>query len=214
MVGLVEHGHLDRVELGVTALHEVLETARAGDDDVDAAGERVDLRRGADATEHGGGAQAHRRGQRGDDRRDLVGQLTGRHEHQAPRTLGLRAPAVRREADDERQGEGDGLARTGTATTEQVASGEGVDQRRLLDGERVVGAALGEEPHQVLGDAELGEGHRGGGELDVGRCAGRTNGTGSGRTVDAQAGLDDHRLSSAAGVGLLRAPGAAAIGIT
>ena len=36
VVGLVEHGDLDGVEVHVALLHEVFEAAGAGDDDVDA----------------------------------------------------------------------------------------------------------------------------------------------------------------------------------
>ena len=36
VVGLVEHGDLDRVEVDVALLHEVFEAAGAGHDDVDA----------------------------------------------------------------------------------------------------------------------------------------------------------------------------------
>ena len=40
VVGLVEDGDLDRVEVGVALLDEVLEPAGAGDDDVDAGAQR------------------------------------------------------------------------------------------------------------------------------------------------------------------------------
>ena len=58
MVGLVEHGDLDRAEVAVALADEVLEPAGAGDDDVDAAAQAVDLRVLADAAEDGLGAQA------------------------------------------------------------------------------------------------------------------------------------------------------------
>ena len=47
VVGLVEHGDLDAVERDVPALQVVREPAGAGDDDVDAAAQRGDLRVGA-----------------------------------------------------------------------------------------------------------------------------------------------------------------------
>ena len=53
MVGLVEHGDLDVVEGAVALAHQVLEPAGAGDDDVDAALQRRDLRPCADAAEDG-----------------------------------------------------------------------------------------------------------------------------------------------------------------
>ena len=51
VVGLVEDGDLDGIEDDVALLHEVLEAARAGDDDVDAGAQAGDLGVLADATE-------------------------------------------------------------------------------------------------------------------------------------------------------------------
>ena len=42
-VGLVEDKILDRAELELALVHEVEQAARRGDDDIDAAGQRVDL---------------------------------------------------------------------------------------------------------------------------------------------------------------------------
>ena len=53
MVGLVEDRDLDGVEDDVALLHEVLEPAGAGDDDVDARAQAGDLRVLADAAEDG-----------------------------------------------------------------------------------------------------------------------------------------------------------------
>ena len=53
MVGLVEHGDLDGVETAVTVADVLLESARAGDDDVDTGLQRRDLGLGADPTEDG-----------------------------------------------------------------------------------------------------------------------------------------------------------------
>ena len=64
VVGLVEHGDLDRVEVSVALLHEVFEAAGAGHDDVDAAPERSDLGLLADAAEDRGDAQAIGLGER------------------------------------------------------------------------------------------------------------------------------------------------------
>ena len=157
MVGLVEHGDLHRVEPGMAALDEIFQAARAGDDDVDAAAQRVDLRAGADAAEHRRGAQPSASAQRPHRGVHLVGQLTGRHEDQAAGLLRLAASPAGGQAHHHRQDEGDRLAGTGAAATEQVATGEGVDERRLLDRERVVRAVVGEHAQEGCGDAELGE---------------------------------------------------------
>jgi hypothetical protein len=102
-------------------LHEVLEAAGAGDDDVDAAQRRL-LGVLADAAEDRGHAQARGLGQQGDGRGDLRRELAGRREDEAARVLrpGLDAG----EARHEREREGEGLAAAGAATAEQVAAGE------------------------------------------------------------------------------------------
>ena len=82
MVGLVEDGDLDAGQVDVALADEVLEPAGAGDEDVDAGGERLDLRVLADAAEDDGAGQAGGAGQRLHDGEDLVGELAGRHEHE------------------------------------------------------------------------------------------------------------------------------------
>lgn len=77
MVGLVQHGDLDRVEVDVTLADEVLEPARAGDDDVDALGDGLDLGVLADAAEDRLGREPERLGQRGQRVVDLGGQARG-----------------------------------------------------------------------------------------------------------------------------------------
>ena len=56
MVGLVEHGDLDRAEVAVTLADQVLEPAGAGQHDVDALAQAGDLGVLADAAEDGEGA--------------------------------------------------------------------------------------------------------------------------------------------------------------
>jgi hypothetical protein len=153
VVGLVEDGDLHGAEVAVPLADEVLEPARAGDEHVDAAGEGLHLRVLADATEDRGGLHPDGAGQRVDDRGDLVGQLAGRHQDQRARPLGL-PPAVRgSQAGDQREAEGQGLARAGAAATEDVPAGEAVGQRGDLDRERRGDAAAGEHLDQGRGDA-------------------------------------------------------------
>ena len=101
---------------------------------------------------------AERAGQRVDDGGDLVGQLTGRHQDQRARPLGLPLAVRRRQPGDQREAEGQGLAGAGAAAAEHVAAGEAVGQRRDLDRERRGDAAGGEHLDQRRGDAEGGEG--------------------------------------------------------
>ena len=172
VVRLVEHGHFDLIELAVALVHQVFETAGAGDEDVDAGLQRVDLRALADAAEDGGDFEAHRRCERGDRLGDLVGELTGRDEDQCTRLLWLTALARLHECGDGRDGEGDRLATAGLAAAEQVAAGHRVRQGRRLDRERSGDAATGEHFDHRGRNAEDGEvsgvddRRRGNGEVD------------------------------------------------
>ncbi|CAB4853222.1 unannotated protein [freshwater metagenome] len=154
MVGLVEDGDLDAVEAAVALTDEVFEAARAGDDDVDAGLQCGGLVAEADAAVDDGVAQTHGLGQGSDGGRDLVGQFAGGHEDQtAGRTLtgALIALGERR---DQRDGEGDGLAATGLAATQQVATCQRVGEGDGLDGERGGDATGGKGCDDGRGDTE------------------------------------------------------------
>ena len=129
MVGLVEDGDLHAAELDGAALHEVGEPARGGDEDVDALVERLDLRLVGQAAGDELVAQAGDVDEGLERVAHLHGELAGRHEDERARALALRAGAVG-EPGDHRQAEGEGLARAGAATAEDVAPGEGVGDRR------------------------------------------------------------------------------------
>ena len=74
-------------ERHLAALHEVDEAAGRADDDVDALLERVDLGLEADAAVDGVHAAAAELRQRREDLVHLVGELTGRYEHEAGRPV-------------------------------------------------------------------------------------------------------------------------------
>ena len=105
VVGLVDDRHLDRAEAAVAERDQVLEAAGAGDEDVDAAPQRRDLRPVRDAAEDGGDGQVDSGRERSERLRDLAGELTGRHEHECTRMVpggaaasprpGPRRPAAR-----------------------------------------------------------------------------------------------------------------------
>jgi hypothetical protein len=86
----------------------------------------------------------------------LLSELTGGHEDQAARgaaaVLDLRA-----DAGEQRQAEGERLARAGGGLAEHVTPCEGVGQGGGLDGERAVDAAPLEGGHELLGQAQLTE---------------------------------------------------------
>jgi hypothetical protein len=85
VVGLVEDGDLDVVEGTMTLADQVLEPAGAGDDDVHAAAEGVDLWLLADAAEDGPGGESGLAREGRECGVDLSDQLTGRREDQRSR---------------------------------------------------------------------------------------------------------------------------------
>ena len=153
VVGLVEDGDLDVVQGAVTLADQVLEPARAGDDDVDALAEGGDLRVLADAAEDGAGGEPGGLGERREGGLDLADQLAGRGQDQG---AGRAAPggAAVGQPGDEREQERVGLAGAGAATAEHVAAGERVGQGRGLDRGRGVDALAGEDGGQACGHAE------------------------------------------------------------
>ena len=156
-VGLVDDDHLDLVEVDLAALDEVGEAAGAGDEDVDAAPERLELRAEPGAAVDRGDAELAAATEPLELTAHLRGELAGRDEHEAARTLRAGLADTR----DERDAERDGLARTGRGATTEVAAGEAVGHGHGLDVERVDQAARAEGADELGGNAELGEGGAG-----------------------------------------------------
>ena len=134
VVGLVQDGDLDLVEADESLPHEVQEPAGAGDDDVDPSLEGLLLGLGGDPAEDGGDVHVDDAGQGLDDLGDLEGELTGGGQDQADGVAGAGLVLLRQTL-DQRQAEGQGLARAGAAAAEHVTPGEGVRQGGGLDGE-------------------------------------------------------------------------------
>jgi hypothetical protein len=82
VVGLVEDGDLDLVEVDGTAIHEVDESARGGDEQVDALGQRIDLLVVGQTAGDQLVPQAADVDERLEGVADLHGELTGRDEHE------------------------------------------------------------------------------------------------------------------------------------
>ncbi len=157
VVGLVQHGDLDRVEAHVPLAHVVLEASGAGDDHVDATAEPVDLTDLGDAAEHGEDPEAERFRERERGVADLVHQLTRGGEDQRPRVAGPALGGRGGEASEHRQQEGERLAGPGAPPAQHVAPRDGVGERRGLDRERT-GDALGlEDLHHAVVHSEVGE---------------------------------------------------------
>ncbi len=159
VVGLVDDGDLHGIQLHEALLHEVFESAGAGDDDVDAVLEGRDLAVLVDAAEDRGGLQSVGRGERLEGRVDLRRELAGRGEHETEDAAGAARSAGQRtaEARGHRDREGERLARAGLAAAEHVAAGERVGQGVDLDRERSGLAVLREDVEQGGGHAERAE---------------------------------------------------------
>ena len=175
VIGLVDHGDLDRVQADELLAHQVFEPPRAGDDDVDAGLQRSLLTGLRHAAEDGGDGQSVGLRQWGDRRGDLGGQFAGGCEHQTGRTA--RNTLVSSQAGNQRDGERQGLPAAGLAPAKHVAAGQGVGQGLNLNRERV-GEAVGDQRlHQRCRHAEIGEGGFGGHDLCAFRASGVRIGT-------------------------------------
>ena len=102
--------------------------------------------------------QAERLRERRQRVRDLHGELAGGHEDQAARVAGPGLALV--QPGEQRQPEGERLARAGLRAAEHVTAAERVGQRGGLDGERLGDALRLEGTEQRRGQPQLGEGHR------------------------------------------------------
>ncbi len=152
-VGFVDDDDLDAVELDGAALDQVDESARAGDEDVDAAAQLAHLGVVADTAVDRDHAPTAGLGERQEILLDLGGKLTRRGEDEPARTQAAGA----RDALDHRDPEGEGLARAGRGPARDVAPGERVDDGGRLDGERLGDVALLERVDEVGGHAEIGK---------------------------------------------------------
>ena len=110
-VGFVDDDDLDRVEADLAALDEVGEAARARDEDVDAAAQRLQLRAEAGAAVDRGDPQLALPAEPLELAADLRRELAGRNEHEAGRALRRGSLEPHRERD----AEGEGLARIRSA---------------------------------------------------------------------------------------------------
>jgi hypothetical protein len=151
-VGLVEHEHLDVVEGEGAAGEQVLEATGGRDEQVRAGGV-LGLRSQPDAAVDGGDAQRPGLGQRAQLVGDLGGEFPRGREHERGRTARLGGDPV-----DERDPEGEGLARSGGRAHEHVTTGEHVADGEALDRERLGDARAREGVDDGAGHAEIGKG--------------------------------------------------------
>ena len=154
-VGFIDDDGRDRGEVEGTLFQHVFEAARASDDDVDAKvkGLAGDVVRGA--TVNADHPTTTVISELSDLFLNLGGQFTGRHQDQAGRF----ARTGLSEASHERKTEGQGLSRTSRGLSDDVAAGEGVGQRGLLDGEGFRDSASIKTLYEVRRHTEVGKGH-------------------------------------------------------
>jgi len=160
-VGLVHHGDLDVGERDLAALDQVLEAAGARNEDLHAVAQRGALAVVADAAVDGGDALASYRRDGAKSHLHLCSKLTRRDEHERRRTVRPRT----RCAQHERDTEGKRLARSGGRAAADVVAGDGVGQRRRLDGKRLGDLVPPQDLHDIGGQAELSKGGSGQAEL-------------------------------------------------
>ncbi len=188
LVGLVEDGDLDGLEGAGAAVDDVAETARGGDEDVDAALQGVDLVAHGRAAADDLHLQAEHVAVGLEGVRDLHRELTGRGEDDAAGLLLLGVAA--RQGGEERQTEREGLAGAGATAAEDVLAGQGVRDGRRLDREGGGHAVLRELAHDALRQTEVREGDRGlGGVGLLGGVVGLELGLGLGEGVGLDQGL-------------------------
>ena len=154
-VGLVEDERADLPEADGAALDEVDETSRCGHDDVDRAPEGGDLLVHRAAAVHHLDARLAQRGERCEDGLDLEGELAGRHQDEGTREAGTAAAG----ALEQREAEGQGLARSRLGLAAHVAAVERVGDAQRLDGEWMGDVAGPESGDEVGRHAERVERH-------------------------------------------------------
>ena len=177
LVGLVEDEHLDVAQVQRPAVGQVEQSPRGADDDLDAAGQGVQLGVVADAAVDG---EDPGLADLGGDRHVLAHlqrELAGRGDDQGLRGAGLRLQLeVTVAADDDPlqsgDAEGECLAGSGAGLADHVGAGQRDGDGHLLDREGVDDVHLGEGVHDIGQHSDAGEGRQlGGSRLDRG-CGG------------------------------------------
>ena len=135
-VGLVEDQEFGRAQLDMALVHQVEQTAGRGDNDIDAAGECLDLPMLADATEDHGMVQLQVLAVGAELLADLDRQFTGRRQYQGARLTCAVFHDVLRQFLENGQRKGARLAGTGLGNAQHVPAfkklrnGLSLDRRR------------------------------------------------------------------------------------
>ena len=133
-IGLVEHQHLDGLQRRVPLGHQIEETARRRDDDVDVASERVHLGPLANAAEHSDARDIEVTAVGAKAVRDLDGELARRCQHESARAAAARTTWRARQTIEDGQRERGRLTGPGLRAAEHVAPGSEKWNGLRLDG--------------------------------------------------------------------------------
>ena len=136
VVGFVQDGALNSVEFNLTGLHEVDETTRACNNDVDTIAHCVDLAGVAHAAVHSGGTHTECISEGNEYVTNLVCEFTCWHQDDGARTVTVTRLVALLQTGEHWKAEREGLARASAATSECVATRKSVGNGCLLDGER------------------------------------------------------------------------------
>ncbi len=134
VVRLVQDQGFDPAQVHHAVVEQVEQATGAGDDQVNAAPDALDLARLADTTVDRQAAQRRAGNDRTHELVDLLGQFPGRGNDQGPRPAGCARSLGLHKVLDGRQGEGGSLAGSGLRQAEHITSGENRTERLLLDG--------------------------------------------------------------------------------
>ena len=151
-VSLVEYEHLHAAQMGGSLVHKVHQTARRGDEHVDAAVECLDLRVVGNAADYGEDAMVRVLRDGAAHLADLLGELARGSDHQHERTFVALGVA---ELVHGGQAERGGLARAGLRGGDQVAALQHLGDGLLLHGSGGAVTQLGHSLQCLARKAEV-----------------------------------------------------------
>ena len=155
-IGFVEHEHFDVRHLCMSLCDEVQQTTRAGDQDLRAVAQGLDLRRGSDSAVNGGALQLGAHRQHFDHVVDLLRQFARRGDDERARRVAL----TFEQFVQNRQHERGGLAGSGLGCTDNVPSAYGGGDGGLLNGGGCIVTRLLDSLHEAGVEIELREVHK------------------------------------------------------
>ena len=157
LVGFVEHQDFGVLKLGVLFLEVIDQASRRGDEDVEAASQRLDLLAVLHAAEHHRHLEAKVFAIGAEAVSDLGRQLAGGRQDQSAAAPTRRRAWVGLQEVEDGEGKGGGLAGAGLSDAQKVAAGHDAGNGLRLDrrGDRVTFG--GQSQEERLGEAKVGK---------------------------------------------------------